>query len=77
MIFAQIDNALQNIPTDDHQAVMYVLGLFLTALMAVIGVLWRKVDKQQEATQAKLQDCEDDRKKLWEELAQVKRALIS
>lgn len=71
-LLAQLETALQNVPQDGQSAVVYVMGVFLSMVTAALVAMWRDNKAQQKATEEKLKDCEDDRKKLWEEIASIK-----
>lgn len=60
--------ALQNIP-EGPGGIVYLMGLAIVAVGFVCIHLYRKIDANEKKTSEKLQECEDDRLKLWEKVA--------
>lgn len=46
-----------------------LLTAAITGLAGAIGVLWKQVYAFHRHTEKKLEECEDDRKALWERIA--------
>ena len=49
-------------------------GVFMAAITALAGVvafLWKRIDSTNEQTRKDLKECQDDRERLWKEIARI------
>jgi hypothetical protein len=64
MVFGQVSTEL----------VFTAMGSVVAAMSTVIGVLWKIHMRQHESVTKRLDECEEDRLKLWKQLVRVQSA---
>jgi hypothetical protein len=53
-----------------QDSLIYIIGFAVcSSLTFALGVLWRKVEKYQEANRVDLEECRKDRDRLWAKLS--------
>lgn len=55
----------------EPQTLAAALFVGLTSLSGVVVFLWRRIETYHTATVTKLEQCEIDRAKLWEKIAEM------